>query len=32
MNHITEKEDITDARKLGMPKYVILGVQHFLAE
>lgn len=28
---ITAKEGITDARKLGMPKYVILGVQHLFA-
>ena len=31
MNQITEKEGITDARKLGLPKYVILGVQHLFA-
>ena len=31
MNPITEKEGITDARKLGLPKYVILGVQHLFA-
>ena len=31
MNPITEKEGITDARKLGMSKYVILGVQHLFA-
>ncbi|WP_231488014.1 uracil-xanthine permease family protein [Prevotella sp. MA2016] len=28
---ITAKEGITDARKLGMPKYVILGAQHLFA-
>jgi uracil permease len=28
---IKAKEGITDARKLGMPKYVILGVQHLFA-
>ena len=31
MNQITEKEGITDARKLGAPKYIILGVQHLFA-
>ena len=31
MMNITEKEGITDARKLGMPKYVILGIQHLFA-
>ena len=31
MNPITEKEGITDARKLGLPKYAILGVQHLFA-
>ena len=31
MNQITEKEGIYDARKLGMSKYVILGVQHLFA-
>ena len=31
MNEITEKEGITDARKLGAPKYIILGVQHLFA-
>ena len=29
--NITAKEGITDARQLGMPKYVILGVQHLFA-
>ena len=29
--NITAKEGITDARKLGMPKYIILGVQHLFA-
>ena len=31
MNQIEEKEGITDARELGMPKYIILGVQHLFA-
>lgn len=31
MNSITRKEGITDARELGMPKYIILGVQHLFA-
>lgn len=31
MNNITEKEGITDARELGIPKYIILGVQHLFA-
>ena len=31
MNNITEKEGITDARELGMPKYVVLGIQHLFA-
>ena len=29
--NITEKEGITDARQLGIPKYIILGVQHLFA-
>ena len=29
--NITAKEGITDARQLGMPKYIILGVQHLFA-
>ena len=29
--NITEKEGITDARQLGMPKYIILGIQHLFA-
>ena len=31
MNQIEEKEGITDARELGMPKYIILGFQHLFA-
>ena len=31
MMEIIEKEGITDARELGIPKYVILGVQHLFA-
>ena len=31
MNQIVEKEGINDARELGTPKYVILGVQHLFA-
>ena len=31
MNQIEEKEGIFDARELGMPKYIILGVQHLFA-
>jgi uracil permease len=31
MNSITRKEGITNARELGMPKYIILGVQHLFA-
>ena len=31
MNQFEEKEGITDARELGMPKYIILGVQHLFA-
>ena len=31
MNQNTKKEGITDAKKLGIPKYVILGVQHLFA-
>jgi len=27
----TAKEGITDASKLGIPKYIILGVQHLFA-
>ena len=29
--NITAKEGITDARQLGMPKYIILGIQHLFA-
>ena len=29
--NITQKEGITDAKTLGIPKYVILGVQHLFA-
>ena len=29
--NITPKEGITDARTLGMPKYIILGIQHLFA-
>ena len=29
--NITEKEGITDARQLGTPKYIILGIQHLFA-
>jgi len=29
--NITPKEGITDAKTLGMPKYIILGVQHLFA-
>ena len=29
--NITPKEGITDARQLGMPKYIILGIQHLFA-
>jgi uracil permease len=28
---ISAQEGITDARELGMPKYIILGVQHLFA-
>ena len=31
MNQLEEKEGIIDARKLGIPKYIILGVQHLFA-
>ena len=31
MNNTIAKEGITDARKLGMPKFIILGVQHLFA-
>ena len=31
MSQFEEKEGITDARELGMPKYIILGVQHLFA-
>ena len=31
MNQIEKKEGITDSRKLGMPKFFILGVQHLFA-
>ena len=29
--NITKQEGITDARTLGMPKYIILGIQHLFA-
>ena len=29
--NITAKEGITDAKQLGMPKYIILGIQHLFA-
>ena len=29
--NITGKEGITDARQLGIPKYIILGIQHLFA-
>ena len=31
MNKFTAKEGITNARELGMPKYIILGIQHLFA-
>ena len=31
MNNYTPKEGITDARQLGMHKYIILGIQHLFA-